>query len=164
MQQPIYKNPNVPDTNQIYRTSILVWAAMLFSQLMFLVVVLLARPKIFNFGTRTSGDGSNQDLLLALNPVMIILGVLGLATVAVSFVLKSRMLKLAIDNKQIGLVPTAQILAYALCEATTLFGLFIALAFNSPLFFAWFAVGVTGILLHFPRRNDFAAASFTGIN
>lgn len=162
--QPIYKNPNVPDSSQIYRTNLVLWAAMLFSQLMFLVLVFFTRRELFNFVTGESAGSFGADSLSTVNPILIVLALIGLATFALSFILKTRLLKLAIDNKQIGLVQTAQILAYALCEATTLFGLIVAFAFNSPLSFVWFAVGILGLILHFPRQRNFDQASFTGIN
>lgn len=166
MQRPIYKNPNAPDADQIYRTNRIVWAAMLFSQMMFLVLVFFARPRLFSFSASGTGEagGLSSNFVTAGSPILIFLAVIALITFTLSFVLKTRMLKLAIDNKQIELAQSAQIVAYALCEVTTLFGLIAAFAFNSGLFFAWFALGIFGLLLHFPRRRNFEAASFTGIN
>lgn len=167
MQQPVYKNPNVPDTDDVYRTNIVLWAGMLISQLLFLVVVFFSKRELFGLITGEGSIGESSfylKLLSTINPMLIVLAVVGLITFILSFVLKARLIQLAIDNKQTGLVQTAQILAYALCEATALFGLIAAFAFDSPLFLAWFAVGILGLLLHFPRRGNFAAASFTGIN
>jgi hypothetical protein len=87
----------------------------------------------------------------------------GLITFVLSFVIRTRLLKYAIDNKDIKLVQSAQIVAYALCEVTSLLGLIAAFAFEYKYFFVWIIAGISGILLHLPRKNDFAAASFKGI-
>lgn len=155
--QPIYTNPKVPTVEQVYRTNIILWAAMLASQLMLLVVLYFAKPELFKLSS-TAGFST------AINPIVFILAFLGLVTFALSFVLKARFLKLAIENRTVGLIQTGQILAYALCEATSLFGLVAAFAFSFSLFFVWFVAGIIGILLHFPRRDSFQAAAFTGIN
>lgn len=155
--QPIYTNPKIPTVEQVYRTNIILWAAMLMSQLMFIAVLYFAKPELFNLNSAMSFP-------TVINPVVFILAFLGLVTFVLSFVLKSRFLKLAIENRVVGLVQTGHILAYALCEATSLFGLVAAFAFGFPLFFIWFVIGVAGVLLHFPSRDSFQAAAFTGIN
>lgn len=155
--QPIYTNPKVPTLEQAYRANIIIWAAILMSQIMFVVLLYFAKPELFRLDLVTNPAA-------AINPVIYILAFLGLTTFALSFVLKARFLKLAIENRAVGLLQTGQILAYALCEATSLFGLVTAFAFNFSLFFVWLIVGVIGVLLHFPRRDSFQAAAFTGIN
>lgn len=155
--QPIYTNPKLPTVEQVYRTNLILWAAMLMSQLMLFIVLYFAKSELFNM-TRAANFSNG------INPVIFVLAFLGLATFVLSFVLKARFLKFAIENRAVGLVQTGHILAYALCEATSLFGLVAAFAFNFSLFFAWFIVGIVGLLLHFPRRDSFQAAAFTGIN
>ncbi|MEP6924208.1 MAG: hypothetical protein ABI954_07070 [Pyrinomonadaceae bacterium] len=155
--EPIYTNPKVPTVEQLYRTNTVIWAATLMSQLMFIVLLYFAKSELFRLD-------SVANPTIAINPVIYILAFLGLTTFALSFVLKTRFLKLASENRAVGLVQTGQVVAYALCEATSLFGLVAAFAFNFPLFFLWFIVGIVGVLLHFPRRDAFQAAAFTGIN
>ena len=154
--EPIYTNPQVPTVEQIHRTHIFIWAGILMSQVMFLLVIYFVKPELFGF---SSAVGS----VTVTSPIVYLLAFFGLATCALSFILKNRFLKLAIENKAVGLVQTAYILAYALCEATTLFGLVAAFAFNFSLFFVWFIGGIIGIVLHFPRRESFQAAAFTGL-
>lgn len=156
--EPLYTNPNVPTVEQTYRTNVIIWAAMLISQIMFLVVIYFAKPELFRLNSATN------DFPTAMTPIIYILAFLGLVTFGLSFVLKARFLKLASENRAIGLTQTGHILAYALCEATSLFGLMVAFAFSFPLFFVWFVVGTIGIMLHYPRRESFQAAAFTGIN
>lgn len=163
--QPVYQNPNQPTTEGVYRTNTILWAAMLVSQFMFLVLLFFARRELFNFefgenAGITSGSAGN---LFGTNPLLIVLAVLGLTAFALSFVIKSRLLKYAIDNKSVEFVQKAHIVAYALCDAVSVIGLLAAFAFDTRLCFLWFAAGIIGILLHFPRRENFHAAAFTGI-
>ena len=154
--EPIYTNPQVPTVEQIYRTNVFIWAGILMSQIIFLLVLYFTKPELFRLNSAVNSNTVNS-------PVIYLLAFFGLATFALSFVLKARFLKFAIENKAAGLVQTAYILASALCEATALFGLVAAFAFNFWLFFAWFLVGIIGILFHFPRRAAFQAAAFTGV-
>jgi len=39
-------------------------------------------------------------------------------------------------------------------------GIVLAFAFAYQYFFAWFALGIIGILLHYPRRDDIVSASY----
>jgi hypothetical protein len=47
-----------------------------------------------------------------------------------------------------------------MCEAATLFGLVTAFVEDYLYFFIFFALGIVGILLHFPKRDDLMAAGF----
>ncbi len=98
-------------------------------------------------------DGENSFLIFAL-------AFAGISTFLMSFILKSKYIKQAIDQQNVGLIQTAMIIGCALSEATTLFGLVLAFAFSYQYFFLWFALGILGIILHFPRRENLIAASF----
>jgi hypothetical protein len=58
------------------------------------------------------------------------------------------------------MVQTGLIIAVALCEASSLFGLTLAFAFDYQYFFLWIILGILGIALHFPRRSELHAASY----
>ncbi len=154
--EPIYTNPQVPTVEQVYRTNVFIWAGILISQVLFLIVLYFTKPDLFRLNPTTNSP-------TAVSPIIYLLAFVGLATFALSFVLKARFVKLAIESKAAGLVQTAYILAYALCEATSLLGFVAAFAFDFSLFFAWFVVGIIGLVLHFPRREAFQAAAFTGV-
>lgn len=160
--QPVYQNPNQPTTEGVYRTNTIMWAAMLISQFMFFVVIYFAKPQVFEFIGANNGE-IVRDEPVSYFPIFIVLAVVAVIVFALSFVIKSRLLKYAIDSKNVELVQQAQIVAYALCEAVSLFGMVVAFTVNSRFFFLWFVVGILGMLLHFPRREHFHAAAFTGI-
>jgi hypothetical protein len=74
--------------------------------------------------------------------------------------LKRKFINQAINEQKTDLVQTAVIIGCALCEATTLFGFTLVFISNYPYFFLWFALGILGIILHFPKRDNFIAASY----
>lgn len=136
-----------------YQTLVIIWFAMLMSQIILLVVVYFAKPEVYKFDFNKPILGENAPLVIAF-------AVIALTNVVFSFVLKKRSFQQAVEKQQIGLVQTGLILAYAFCEATSLLGIVLAFAFSYQYFFAWFALGIIGIILHFPRRDDVIAASY----
>ena len=139
---------------QQYRTLSIVWAALFFSQILFLVMLYFIKPEIYSFDfTRPLLDEKFSVVVLAL-------AFAGVSTFLMSFVLKSKLLKQAVERQNAGLVQSATIVACALCEATTLIGFVLAVAFGYQYFFLWFALGMLGFVLHFPRRDDLVAASY----
>ena len=141
------------NVEQSYRTLMLIWFALLNSQLLLLVVLYFARPEIFRF------DFSKP--LLGENSVMVIvLAILAVSTFLLSFVLRSRFLNQAINEQKLELVQTALIVGCSLCEAISLFGFVLVFILNYQYFFLWFALGILGIILHFPRRGNLIDASY----
>ena len=143
------QNPNAQ-----YQTLVIIWGALLVSQFMFLVVLFVTKPQLFKFDfSKPLLDGENSVLVIAL-------AFLGITTFLMSFVLKKKFLTQAVHEQKIELVQTAMIIGCALCEATTLFGLVLAFAVEYQYFFTWFALGILGIILHFPKRDNLFAASY----
>ena len=144
--------------NSQYQTLVIIWGALLMSQFMFLVVLFTTKPELFSF------DFSKPLMTYENSILVIIVAVLGITTFVLSFVLSKKFLTQAINEQKPALVQTAMISACALCEATTLFGLVLAFAFTYQYFFAWFALGILGVILHFPKRDNLFAASYKGNN
>lgn len=136
-----------------YKTLVILWFALLMSQVMFLVIIFVAKPEVFRFDFSKPILGENAAVIIALS-------VLALANFALSFVMKKRSYEQAIAEQKIALVQTGLIIACALCEAISLLGLMLAFAFSYQYFFAWFALGILGIILHFPRRETVISASY----
>ncbi len=136
-----------------YRTLVLLWFALLISQVMFLVIIFVAKPEVYRFDFSKPILGENA-------PVIIGLTVLALANFGLSFVMKKRSYEQAIAEQKIALVQTGLIIACALCETISLLGIVLAFAFSYQYFFLWFALGILGIILHFPRRDTLIAASY----
>jgi F0F1-type ATP synthase membrane subunit c/vacuolar-type H+-ATPase subunit K len=141
------------NVEQSYRTLILIWFALLNSQLILLLVLYFAKPEIFRF------DFSKP--LLGENSVMVIvLAVLAVSTFLLSFVLRKKFFNQAITEQKMELVQTAVIIGCSLCEAISLFGFVLVFILNYQYFFLWFALGILGIILHFPRRDNLIDASY----
>jgi F0F1-type ATP synthase membrane subunit c/vacuolar-type H+-ATPase subunit K len=148
------ENTNV---EQKYRAITVVWFALLISQLMFLVILFFVKPEIFKFDFSKSPLGDNPAIVIAL-------AVLGVSTFLMSFVLSRKFINQAISQQKTTLVQTALIIGCALCEATTLFGFVLVFIANYQFFFLWFALGILGMILHFPKRDNLIAASCKGIS
>ena len=149
------KNLNMQNSNvgRNYQTLVVIWFAMLLSQITLLGVVYFARPEVYKFDFTKPVLGENAVLIIAF-------AFIALINLALSFVMKKRSFQQAVEKQQISYVQTGLILAYAFCEAISLLGIVLAFAFSYQYFFAWFALGILGIILHFPRRDDVVAASY----
>lgn len=141
------------NVEQSYKTLLIIWLALLVSQVMFLVVIFFAKPEVFKFDFNKPLFGENAVLVIAF-------AFLAITNFALSFIMKKRSFEQAVEKQQIAYVQTGLILACAFCEAISLLGMVLAFAFSYQYFFAWFALGILGFLLHFPRRDDVIAASY----
>ena len=156
MQTP---KPGTPSIEARYKSLLILWAALLMSQLMFLVLIFFTRPKLFQFDFTRSilGEGPGDS---GATPAMIIgFGVAAVTAVLFSFAFRRRLNERAVAAQDTSLVQTGLIIALALCEASSLFGLALAFAFDYQYFFLWFALGILGMVLHFPKRYELHAAS-----
>ena len=150
------QNPNL-SVEAKYRATTVLWFALLVSQLLFLVILFFTKPEIYRFDFSRSPLGENP-------PLILVFAVLGISTFLISFVLKRKFINQAISEQKTALLQTATIIGCALCEATTLFGFVLAFVANYQYFFLWFAFGILGIILHFPKRDDFIAAGYKNTN
>lgn len=136
-----------------YQILMIIWVSLLFSQLLFLIVAFVAKPELFRFDF-------SQGPLEPSSLVILGLALIALACVAASFILKRRLYERAVEQQDPGQVQSGLITALALCEGSSLIGLFLAFAFDYQYFFLWFALGVLGMLFHFPSQNDLLAAGY----
>lgn len=132
---------------------VMIWFALLMSQIMFLVIIFFTKPELFRFDFSKSPLGENAVVVLAL-------AALAVTNFALSFIMKKRSYDQAVEKQDIALVQTGLILACAFCEAISLLGIVLAFAFSYQYFFIWIIFGIIGILLHFPKRDDVIAASY----
>ncbi len=153
MQTPI------TDIEAQHKTLVIIWASLLMSQAVFLLLVYFTRPELFrlDFARPVLGEGGRGS---GSTPALVIgLAVAAVTAVLFSFAFKRRLNERAAAEQNQAQVQTGLNIALALCEASSLFGLTLAFAFDYPYFFAWIALGVIGMILHFPKRAALHAAS-----
>src|SRR5215213_3197412 len=90
------QNSNVEQT---YKTLVIIWAAMIFSQVMLLVVVYVAKPEVFKFDFTKPLFGENAVLTIAF-------AFIAVANLAFSFIMKKRAFQQAVEKQQIAYVQT----------------------------------------------------------
>ena len=144
-------------TNQniepVYRTNVILWAGFLMSQVIFLAIIFFVKKELFSL------DFTKP--LLGKEPIVVlIIGLIALMNLVLSFYMKSQMTQESINTQKPSGIQTAQILAYALCESVSILGLILAFVFEYQYFFAFLGLAILGILLHFPKRDNFMAAVY----
>ncbi len=151
--QPADKQ-NTPNTvAETQQKMVVIWGALLTSQFIFLTVLYVIKKELFHLDFSRPLTGSNPTLVA-------IAGLMSLSTFALSFIMKGRLVKQAEAEQNVGLVQTGHIVAYALCESISLLGFMLAMLIGYQYFFLWFAGGISGILLHFPRQKYIARATY----
>ncbi|MEQ1765067.1 MAG: hypothetical protein ABL984_18215 [Pyrinomonadaceae bacterium] len=146
-------NEPKPNLVQQYQSLVVVWAALLMSQVMFLVMLFFTKGELFRFRFDQPIWGQSWAMILGF-------AVAAITCVAFSFAFKRRFFERAVAEQNPALVQSGMIIALALCESSSLIGMCLAFAFDYQYFFAWFTLGILGMLLHFPKQNDLLAAGY----
>jgi F0F1-type ATP synthase membrane subunit c/vacuolar-type H+-ATPase subunit K len=94
------------------------------------------------------------------NPTMTF-AFLGIAftLVIVSFVVRQKAVKGAIEKRDVASLQSGYITSFALCEAAALFGVLDHFVTGSKYFYISFAIAALGMLLHFPKRDHVRATT-----
>ena len=96
--------------------------------------------------------GRRQDIDPNPTLSLILIGV-GVMTTLISFVIKSRLLPQAVEERQPQQVQQAYVVSWALTEVASLLGLVDFFATGHAHYYLLFIIGACGLLLHFPRRE-----------
>jgi len=135
-----------------YQTLVVIWLALLASQVIFFAVVWFAKPEIFSAKARGS-------ILDDLPFVTLVFAVIAILFFVLSLVLSRQYMRRAAQDRDAGCVQTGLVLGCALSEIPSILGLVLAFVFSHPYFYLWLALGALGIFLHFPRKGNLDAAS-----
>lgn len=138
---------------QQYRTLKLIWFVLLFSQTMFLLVIYLSKPEIFQVDFSKPVSGGENSIFV------VVFAFLAITNLMISFILEKRCVSQAIEKQDGQYVRLGLILGCAFCESISLLGMVLAFAFGYQYFFLWFALGIAAIILHFPKRGNLVAAN-----
>ena len=120
----------------------IIWLAILAALVLFFVVTRVVQPAV----TQT---GIIFWLLLAL----------GVINLGISFFLKQRLLRTAVERRKPEMVAVAYIVALALCESAGLFGVVAHFVTGSKYYYFLFVLAGFGMMLHKPQRDDVLAAA-----
>jgi hypothetical protein len=130
-----------------YKTLVVLWGALLFSQVLFLGIVYMIKPELLS--------SQFSQPLLGKHPVVIILfAAAAIAVFVLSFILRNQHMRRAVADQDAGCVQTGLLLGCALSEISGFLGMVLAFVFDYQYFFLWIALAIIGILLHFPRRQN----------
>jgi F0F1-type ATP synthase membrane subunit c/vacuolar-type H+-ATPase subunit K len=140
------------DADQKYRTLLILWIVLLFSQLLFAVVIYSVRGDLL-------ASAPPQPFLGETPAIVIGAFVLAFSNLIISFVVRKLAIERGVAEQNPSYVQTALLLGCAFCEAVSIIGLVLALAFDYQHFYFFLIAGMAGIFLHFPRRRHLLAAS-----
>jgi hypothetical protein len=140
------------------RTMRIIWASFLMSVGLYALIAYFARPSDESplSGAEAEGIGAVSG---GFSVLILVLFALGLTTVVASFLVRQAFANRAVREQNTAVLQTGLILSIVLCEMAALFGLVGLFADGNPSAYLLFVVAAAGIVLHFPRREDVAAAS-----
>lgn len=141
------------DLNGLYQTLVVIWAALLFSQFLLLLLIFFVKHELFNFDPSKSLAGDAPIFVVVLAAISIF-------NFFAAFRMRRKFLRDSVEQQNVGLVQTALVISCALGESISLFGVLLAFVQNYQYFFLFFALGIFTIVLNFPRRDDVMAAGF----
>ena len=145
------QNPK-PDIDQLYRTLAIIWLVLLFSQFALFGVA-------WSIGRAAAAANIEHGFLSSMPLIIIGAAVLALTNLVISIVIRRRSIEQSVAEQNVKYVQTGLIIGCALCESISLIGMVLLLAFAYPYFYYWFALGIIGIFLHFPRRQNLIDAN-----
>ena len=151
-----------------YQTLVVIWVALLLSQVLFLAFVYFTRPDLIGAEPASDnlsvGAASLTDFLGPKPLITLAFAASALVFFFLSQVLSRQHVRRAIRDRDASCVQTGLVLGCALSEISSVLGLILALAFDYPYFYLWIALGAFGIILNFPRKTSLDAATYTNAN
>ena len=135
-----------------YRSSLILWSAFLFSQSTFFMILYFAKPDLFKFDFTKPLLGENFVVVAAL-------AFMAMINLFISLFLKMQAVNNAIEEQNPKLLQQGLIIGCAFCESISIFGLVLAIGFDYQYFFLWFIFATAGLMLHFPKRQNFHNAA-----
>ena len=144
--QPNPANPQV-NIDLRMRTLRTLWLALMLSVVFYYVFTLFKGP--------SEELTPNKTLSIAFVGV-------GLLTILISFLIKSKLISRAIDQQQVPMVQQAYIVAWAMAEVPALLGMLDYFLTGNPYYYLLMIIAIAGKLLHYPRREHVESAGFKG--
>ncbi len=139
------QNQPTEDTELRIRSMRIIWLALLFSIGGYFAFTML--------GKRSETIEPNSMLSL-------ILAVIAMSAVLISFLIKSKLLTKAIDQRQVPQVQQAYVVAWAVTEVSALLGVLDYFIAADRYYYIFFLIAAFVQLLHFPRSEHVNNAAF----
>ena len=140
-----FTNQESASVNAKYRVMLILWVAFVSFIVGYFVISIVLKP--------AEDNAEGRVITFALTATGVFLAI-------ISFAIKQKFLTQAIETHSPSLLQTGLIIALALCESAALLGFVDYLATGNRYYYVLFLVGLIGTLLHFPRRDHLAAASY----
>jgi hypothetical protein len=136
---------NQNDIEPRIRTLRILWIALLFSLCGFFLMTILQKPR--------------EEI--TPNPTLsLILLLVGVSTTLTSFLIRSRLVDRAVEQRQAPLVHQAYVMGWAINEASALLGVADFFLTGHRHYYLLFIISGCGLLLQFPRREPVMNAAF----
>ena len=126
-----------------HRIILMIWFSLLMSISIFFVMTMMI-----------PGNAAEPNTTLSFA----LIGV-ALMVVVASVLIKPRVVQRAIEKRDPAMVQTGYILSFALCESAAILGVVDHFVTGSSYYYFSFALGLLGMLLHFPKKDHVRAAT-----
>jgi hypothetical protein len=140
-----------------YQTLVVIWFALLMSQVLFFVLIWFVKPELVS--TRYLTAGSFREVLGTQPLITLVFAGSALIFFVLSQAIARQHMRRAVRDHDAGCIQTGLVIGCALSEISSILGVILALLFNYPYFYLWIALGALGILMNFPRRSNLVAAT-----
>lgn len=136
-----------------YQNLVVIWLALLASQIAFFIVAWFIKPGLAKFDASSPFLSQKPAIILAFCASAIVFFGLGL-------ILSRQHNRRALKDRDAACLQTGLTLGCALSEIPSILGLILALGFVYPFYYLWIALGTLGVLLHFPRKGHLDVANY----
>ena len=126
-----------------HRIIVIIWFALLMSISIFFVMTLM-------IPSGTTEPNPTLSFVLIGAAFMLVVG---------SVLIKQRVVQRAIEKRDSAMLQTGYILSFALCESAAIWGLVDHFVTGANYYYFSFALGMLGMLLHFPKKDHVRAAT-----
>lgn len=140
-----------------YQTLVVIWFALLMSQVLFFVLIWFAKPDLVSI--RYFSADSFREVLGTQPLITLVFAGSALIFFVLSQAIARQHMRRAIRDRDAGCIQTGLVIGCALSEISSILGVILALLFNYPYFYLWIALGALGIVMNFPRRSNLNAAT-----
>lgn len=147
------QRPNQKPITVQYQSLVVIWFALLMSQILFFILAWFIKPGLARFDASAPFLTNKPAITVVFCASAIVFFGLGL-------ILSRQHNTRALRDRDATCLQTGLTIGCALSEIPSILGLILALAFDYPFYYLWIALGAFGVLLHFPRKRNLDAANY----